>query len=156
MAYSNLASQEDEIMKKIQHLIGLTIVTLAITACQTTPRQYNGMTGYQIENQSTNSATLAYTLAGRADLKLDESKLQRACQKVLNTTQDYKISILSINEIMNPSMGQKNQQSVQLGQSRTSFGLSNTQSLNSSEDLATRQALESRPSSLQVVRYTCS
>lgn len=143
-------------MKKIQRLIGFTVMTLAITACQTTPRQFNGMTGYQIENKSANSATLAYTLAGRADLKLDENKLQRACQKVLNTTQNYKISILSINEIINPSLDQKNQQSVQLGQSRTSFGLSNTQSLNSSEDFATRQALESRPSSLQVVRYTCS
>ncbi len=143
-------------MKKIQNLIGLTMLTIAITACQTTPRQFNGMTGYQIENKSTNSATLAYTLAGRSDLKLDENKLQRACQKVLNTTQNYKLNILSINEIMNPSLGQNNEQAVQLGQSRTSFGLSNTQSLNSSEDYATRQALESRPSSLQVVRYTCS
>ena len=143
-------------MKKIQRLIGFTVMTLAISACQTTPRQFNGMTGYQIENQGPNSATLADTLAGRADLKLDESKLQRACQKVLSSTQNYKISILSINEIMNPSRGQNDQQAVQLGQSRTSFGLSNTQSLNSSEDFATRQALESRPSSLQVVRYTCS
>lgn len=143
-------------MKKIQNIIGLTMLTIAITACQTTPRQFNGMTGYQIENKSTNSATLAYTLAGRSDLKLDENKLQRACQKVLNTTQNYKLNILSINEIMNPSLGQNNEQAVQLGQSRTSFGLSNTQSLNSSEDYATRQALESRPSSLQVVRYTCS
>lgn len=156
MAYLNLASQEDLIMKKIQRLIGLTVMTLAIAACQTTPRQFNGMTGYQIENKSANSATLAYTLAARSDQKIDESKLQRACQKVLNSTQNYKISILSINEIMNPSRGQKDQQAVQLGQSRTSFGLSNTQSLNSSEDFATRQALESRPSSLQVVRYSCS
>ncbi len=143
-------------MKKIQSLIGLTVMTLAITACQTTPRQFNGMTGYQIENQSTNSATLAYTLSGRSDQKIDENKLQRACQKVLNSNQSYKLSVLSINEIINPSLGQKDSRSVQLGQSRTSFGLSNTQSINSSEDIATRQALESRPSTLSVVRYTCS
>lgn len=54
---------------------------LGLTACQTTPRQYNGVTGYQIENQSSNSATLAYTLSGRADRDLDEDKLQRACKK---------------------------------------------------------------------------
>ena len=143
-------------MKKIQSLIGLTVMTLAITACQTTPRQFNGMTGYQIENQSTNSATLAYTLSGRSDQKIDENKLQRACQKVLNSNQSYKLSVLSINEIINPSLGQKDSRSVQLGQSRTSFGLSNTQSITSSEDIATRQALESRPSTLSVVRYTCS
>ncbi|EXV40830.1 hypothetical protein ABTE62_18850, partial [Acinetobacter baumannii] len=37
-----------------------------------------------------------------------------------------------------------------------SFGLSNTPSLNNGEDYATRQALEARPSTLKVVRYTCS
>lgn len=143
-------------MNKITLAIGFTSICMALSACQTTPRQYNGMTGYQIEHQSTNSVTLAYTLAGRADQKLDESKLQRACQKVLNSHQNYKISVLSVNEIINPALGTSGNKSVQLGQSRTSFGLSNTQSINSSEDIATRQALESRPSTLSVVRYTCT
>ena len=44
----------------------------------------------------------------------------------------------------------------QIGQSRTSVGLSNTQGLYSDQDYATRQALEARPSTLRVVRYTCS
>ena len=137
-------------------LVGLALVALGLAACQTTPRQYNGATGYQIETQNSNTATLAYTLSGRAGQKLDESKLQRACQKVLNSNQRYTLSILSINEIANPSLAHQDARSVQLGQSRTSFGLSNTQAINSSEDLATRQALESRPSTLSVVRYSCS
>ena len=140
---------------KIITCAGLGLMVLALSACQTTPRQYNGMTGYQIESQSNNSATLAYTLSGRADRDLDASKLQRACQKVLGANKTYKISVLSINEIINPQTAQ-NQAGVQLGHSRPSFGLSNTPNLNNSEDYATRQALETRPSTLHVVRYTCS
>lgn len=143
-------------MKKTHQILAFTLVSMALSACQTTPRQYNGMTGYQIENQSTNSATLAYTLAGRKDQQLDKNKLIRACQKVLGTKQNYQINVLSVNEIINPSLGQKDQKNIKLGQTRTSFGLSNTQTSTSSEDYATRQALETRPSTLSVVRYTCS
>ncbi|WP_010113185.1 hypothetical protein [Acinetobacter sp. P8-3-8] len=142
-------------MKKITFL-GLGCLMLGLTACQTTPRQYNGVTGYQIENQSSNSATLAYTLSGRADRDLDEDKLQRACKKVLGENKSYKIAVLSVNEIINPQTASNDQKGVQLGHSRTSFGLSNTPNLNNSEDYATRQALETRPSTLHVVRYTCS
>lgn len=143
-------------MKKTHQILAFTLVSMALSACQTTPRQYNGMTGYQIENQSANSATLAYTLAGRKDQQLDKNKLIRACQKVLGTKQNYQINVLSVNEIINPSLGQKDQKNIKLGQTRTSFGLSNTQTSTSSEDYATRQALETRPSTLSVVRYTCS
>ncbi len=141
-------------MKKIT-FAGLSLVVLALSACQTTPRQYNGVTGYQIENQSINSATLAYTLSGRADRNLDVDKLQRACKKVLGENKTYKISVLSVNEIINPQIADS-QTGVQIGHSRTSFGLSNTQVANSSENYATRQALDTRPSTLHVVRYTCS
>jgi len=142
-------------MNKIT-MASLGLVVLALSACQTTPRQYNGVTGYQIENQSNNSATLAYTLSGRADRDLDNDKLQRACKKVLGENKTYKISVLSVNEIINPQIASTEQNGVQLGHSRTSFGLSNTQSVNSSENYATRQALDTRPSTLHVVRYTCS
>lgn len=143
-------------MKKLTTVIGLGLTLLTLAACQTTPRQYNGVTGFQIENKTATTATLAYTLAGRANRDLDENKLQRACQKTLNTTKQYKLNVLSVNEIANPNFEQQDPQGVQLGQSRTSFGLSNTQGYNSTEDMATRQALDARPSSLHVVRYTCS
>lgn len=144
------------LMKQLTTVIGLGLTILTLAACQTTPRQYNGVTGFQIEDKTATTATIAYTLAGRANRDLDENKLQRACQKTLNTTQQYKLNVLSVNEIANPNFAQKDQQGVQIGQSRTSFGLSNTQGYNSTEDMGTRQALESRPSSLHVVRYTCS
>lgn len=142
-------------MNNTYKLLGLGFMALGLAACQSTPLQYNGNVGYQIESQSPNSATLAYTLASRQNQQVDERKLQRACQKVLGLNKQYKIDILSISDIANPAI-QTPQYGRQLGHSRTSVSLSNTPDLYNSEDMATRQALEARPSTLSVVRYTCS
>ena len=140
-------------MKKTNLLI-IVSGTLLVAACQSTPHQYNGVTGYKIENKTTTSATLTYTLAARGNSEVDEKKLQHACKQVLGMEKTYKISILSVNEIMNPT--KQEQYGVQLGNSRATFGLSNSPDLNNTEGYATRQALETRPTTLQVVRYTCS
>ncbi len=86
---------------------------------------FNGQTGFQIESKSADSATLAYTLAGRQNQQLDANKLQRACQKVLNTQKTYKLQILSVNEIANPAL-ENTQYGRQIGNTRANFGLSNT------------------------------
>ena len=140
-------------MKKTNLLI-IVSGTLLVAACQSTPHQYNGVTGYKIENKTTTSATLAYTLAARGNSEVDEKKLQHACKQVLGMEKTYKISILNVNEIMNPT--KQEQYGVQLGNSRATFGLSNSPDLNNTEGYATRQALETRPTTLKVVRYTCS
>lgn len=140
-------------MKKTNLLI-IVSGTLLVAACQSTPHQYNGVTGYKIENKTTTSATLAYTLAARGNRDVDEKKLQHACKQVLGMEKTYKISILSSTEIMNPT--KQEQYGVQLGNSRATFGLSNSPDLNNTEGYATRQALETRPTTLKVVRYTCS
>ena len=140
-------------MKKTNLLI-IVSGTLLVAACQSTPHQYNGVTGYKIENKTTTSATLTYTLAARGNSDVDEKKLQHACKQVLGMEKNYKISILSSNEIMNPT--KQEQYGVQLGNSRATFGLSTSPDLNNTEGYATRQALETRPTTLKVVRYTCS
>ena len=140
-------------MKKTNLLI-IVSGTLLVAACQSTPHQYNGVTGYKIENKTKTSATLTYTLAARGNSEVDEKKLQHACKQVLGMEKTYKISILSVNEIMNPT--KQEQYGVQLGNSRATFGLSNSPDLNNTEGYATRQALETRPTTLKVVRYTCS
>ena len=142
-------------MKKIE-MIGSCLIVLMLTACQSVPRQHNGATGYQIENKSENFATISYTLSARANQNIDEHKLQRTCQQVLGHTQQYKTTILSVNEIANPNYKTQETQQVQIGQSRTSFGLSNTQSLYSNEDYNTRLSLETKPSLLRVVRFNCT
>ena len=140
-------------MKKTNLFLIISSAAL-ITACQSTPHQFNGVTGYQIENKTATSATIAYTLAARNNRDLDEKKLQHACNQVLGIGKTYKISILSVNEIINTV--EQEQYGVKLGNSRATFGLSNSPDLNNSEGYATRQALETRPSTLKVVRYTCS
>ena len=140
-------------MKKTNLFLIISSAVL-ITACQSTPHQFNGVTGYQIENKTTTSATIAYTLAARNNQDLDEKKLQHACNQVLGIGKTYKISILSVNEIINTA--QQEQYGVKLGNSRATFGLSNSPDFNNSEGYATRQALEARPTTLKVIRYTCS
>lgn len=142
-------------MQRLTQLCSLLGCVLLLSACQTTPNAYNGATGYQIENKTENTATLVYTLSGRANQDIDAKKLQRACQKTLSPTKTYKISILSSNEIQNPTAAET-AYGMQIGQSRTSFGLSNTPNLNNGENYASRQSLETRPSTLRVVRYTCA
>jgi starvation-inducible outer membrane lipoprotein len=141
-------------MQNIYKLAALSTFIL-LAACQTTPRSYNGVTGYSIESQSDTAATLAYTLAGRQNQQLDANKLQAACQKVLGQHKNYQIKVLSINEIANPKQSDE-AYGRQIGNSRTSFALSNTKELHSEQNYATLQALEASPSTLHVVRYTCS
>lgn len=141
-------------MNNIYTLLGLGLIAIGLSACQSTARQYNGTVGYQVEHQTKNTATISYTLAGRKNQDVNQSKLQHACSKVLGENKTYTLKILSINEIINPE--QNVEFGRQLGNTRTSIGLSNTPSLNNSESIATRQALDARPATLHVVRYTCS
>lgn len=128
---------------------------LLLAACQTKPQPYNGMAGYEIESVSPNTATLRYTLAANSKSQNEQKKLHRACQQVLGLNKNFNIQILSSSEIDNHQT-QATSTGLRIGQSKTSFGLSNTPSSNNSEDYSTRQALENRPSTLKVVRYTCS
>ena len=142
-------------MKIIYKTLALGLTAITLTACQSAPRAYNGQSGYQIESQTADSATLAYTLAGRQNQQLDANKLQRACQKVLGQHRTFKLNILSINEIANPATTAQ-QYGRQIGNSRASFGLSNTPDLRNTDNLGAQNALDARPATLRVVRYTCS
>lgn len=102
-------------MNKTVITFGLSLLTLVLSACQTAPRQFNGMTGYVVEEQNQDRLTMSYTLAIRSDLKPDESKLIKACQKITGSNQAYTINILSINEIPNPSQLLKEHESIQIG-----------------------------------------
>lgn len=157
MSYSaiEITRLEMTFMKIALKLFTIGCCTTFLAACQSTPQTYNGHAGYQIEAQNATSATLAYTLAGRQNQQLDENKLQRACQKVLGQHRTFKLNILSINEIVNPASTSQ-QYARQIGNSRASFGLSNTPDLRNTDNLGAQNALDARPATLRVVRYTCS
>lgn len=142
-------------MKMTLKLLGLSAFAIGLTACQNVPQSYNGNSGYQVESKTENSAIISYTLAVHANRVANQNKLQNACKKVLGANQDYKIEILSTNEIANPaSIPVSN--GVQIGKTHTTFGLSNTSSNNNDDDYAMRNAMQTRPSTLTVIRYRCS
>ncbi len=140
-------------MKKV-HFLLIGISTILFTACQTAPQGYNGVSGYQIEQQNQNTALLSYTLAARTSEQKTAQRLQAACQKVLGQKQNYQIKILSQNEIINPQQDNSSQ-GIQIGHSRASFGLSNTPDLKNADNYAANQALDARPDTLKVIRYIC-
>lgn len=144
-------------MKNTMIIFAMTGLGLGLSACQSLPQQNEkSFVGYKVESKTDRTAVLAYTLAGRQNQQRDESKLQRACQKELGAHKTYQLRILSMNEVVNPAANQQDPFGRQLGQSRTSIGLSNTPELHSTENYATRQALDARPSSLRIVRYSCN
>jgi hypothetical protein len=128
--------------------------SFVLAACQTIPKSYNGVSGYQIERQTEQTAILSYTLAAKKNLDLNTKRLQAACQKVLKQPKDYKITVLSEQEIINPQ-NDKPDQGVQIGKSRATFGLSNIPDHTQADNQATNQALETRPDTLRVIRYSC-
>lgn len=143
------------IMQKTTALILLGFIgTLA--ACQSVSQQYNGKTGYQVEQRTTSSATLTYTLASDRNPEREMKKLQDACAQTLGAQKTYQIKILDTREMVSPVTAAPHSENIALG-SRTTFGFSNTpQTNNNTEAYAARQVEETRPSMLKVVRYTCS
>lgn len=141
-------------MKKTTALFVIISTVLTISACQTTPQQFNGQSGYQVIEKNEDTATINYVLPTRVDKH--PAKLQAACQKVLGSNKQYKIQILSQIEIPNQPV-QTTEFGKQLGQSRTNIALSDTLGLYSDNNTATtNQALAVKPNALLSIRYTCS
>ncbi len=138
-------------MKKI---LCSSALSLGLAACSSMPSAYNGVTGFQVLQQDASSAELRYTLAARNNQTVDTAKLQAACQKVLGGHKTYQIDILNVQEIVNPRK-EDTKYGVTVPKTKAIFALSNTPSLNNSQDMATRQALDTQPSSLTAVVYRC-
>lgn len=141
-------------MKKIAIATTISSLLLSLSACQSTPQHYNGTTGYQIEQRNSNSAIISYTLATQSGNHINQEKLQNTCKKVLGATQNYRIDILSNSEIINPN-NQPATYGVGIGQSRTSFELAQINNA-SDQNNAARNALNTHPNILNVVRYRCN
>lgn len=139
-------------MKKAISVLGTTVAILTLAACQNMPQPYNGTSGYEVESKTEQSAILSYTLATHENQQINQQKLQHACQKVLGKNKTYQVNILSKNEIANPAKNPN--YGVNIGHSQTTFGLVGKNS--QTDNPAARNALETHPNTLQVVRYECS
>lgn len=133
-------------------LLGMSAVILGLTACQNMPQPYNGNSGYQVENQSHDSAILSYTLAVHPNQQANQQKLLNACKKVLGANKNYTITILNTQEIANPALF-TTKDGVNIGRSQATFSLVGR---SSTDNTATRTAMDTHPDTLQVVRYQCS
>ena len=142
-------------MNKTKQLM-LMVITASLAACQSTSQQFNGQTGYQIEQQTASNATLIYTLASKQNANREMQKLQDACQQTLGNTKVYTINIIDSQEIIANNTQALVPTNVALG-TRTTFGFSNTPDMSkNNEAYSAQQVTETRPSTLKVVRYTCS
>ena len=143
-------------MNKTKHVI-LMVITASLMACQTTSQQFNGQTGYQIEQQSASTATLIYTLASKQNATREMQKLHDACQQTLGNTKTYNINVIDSQEIIANTATTASPNNVTLGNTRASFGFSNTPDMSkNNEAYSAQQITETRPTTLKVVRYTCS
>ena len=133
-----------------------SLVSLGVlSACQSTPKTYNGYAGYQVEQRSNRAATLSYTLAANHRTDKEQAKLHAACQAVLGKEKTYTITILDSQEII--AAPQEVRNGIAVGPRSTSLSLSNTpKQAHGTDDYATQQALEVRPTVLKKIRYTCS
>ena len=139
-------------MKKI--LLSCTFIgcSLGLTACQTTSHEFNGQSGYKVIEQSNGSAVMTYALSGST--RNDAAKLQNACKQVLGSNKTYQVNVTNtgeiVNAVVNPEFGR------QIGNSNTKFGLSNTPDLYNTDVSGTNAALEARPTTLRLIRFTCA
>lgn len=141
-------------MKKTSFLIVLSLA--ALVGCQTASQDFNGKTGYQVEQKTTTTATLTYTLASDRNPNKELRKLQDACQHTLGLHKTYNVKILDTQEIVSPRLD-IDQSNLKLGKSHTSFGFSNTPNLNNSQEAySARQLEETKPNILKVIRFNCS
>lgn len=134
--------------------VGTIAVLLGLSGCKSVPMAYNGTTGYQVIQVSQDQAQLRYTLAARSNNALDQNKLQAACQKVLNGSKSYQLEILTVQEIAYPQ-GSTENFGIELPKTQAKFALSNTQGQYNTDNSGMQQALDSKPSTLNIVDYRC-
>lgn len=142
-------------MKKICTALTASNLLFIISACQTTSQTYNGHTGYQIEQNSAQSAVISYTLAIKENTNKTTAKLQSACKKVIGRQQNYKIDILSNSEMINPA-NNPSSYGIGIGQSKTSFELAQINNDGTDQSSAARTAINTHPQVLNIIRYRCT
>src|SRR5690606_19838229 len=140
-------------MRRTTAILALAASTLVMSACQTTPHEFNGQNGYKVLERSENTATLSFILSGRPSQ--DDNRLQPACHHVQGYSKKYISQVLSTNEVVIPETKQADF-GRQIATSHPPTSSSKTPGLYNSEDYGTRQGLEAHPTTVRVIRFSCS
>ncbi len=145
-------------MKAIMTTIGLSTLTMLV-GCQSI-QPYDGKTGYQRQQTSSDQLIISYTLDAKSNSALTETKLKKACAKELGLASNapVRINIIDQKEFANLDQGQNanTDNTVRIANTqRTSFGLSSTPKLSNTNNSAKSDLLGSQPATLKQVTFQC-
>ena len=138
--------------------IGLSTLAILV-GCQTI-QPYDGKTGYQRQQTSSDQLIISYTLDAKSSSVLTETKLKKACAKELGLASNalVRINIIDQKEFANLDQGQNanTDNTVRIANTqRTSFGLSSTPKLSNTNNSAKSDLLGSQPDTLKQVTFQC-
>lgn len=138
--------------------IGLSTLTMLV-GCQSI-QPYDGKTGYQRQQTSSDQLIISYTLDAKSNSALTETKLKKACAKELGLASNapVRINIIDQKEFANLDQGQNanTDNTVRIANTqRTSFGLSSTPKLSNTNNSAKSDLLGSQPATLKQVTFQC-
>ena len=146
-------------MKAILTTLGLSSLAILV-GCQSI-QPYDGKTGYQRQQTSSDQLIISYTLDGKSSNVLTETKLKKACAKELGLASNapVRINIIDQKEFANLNQAQtiNTDNTVRVANTqRTSFGLSSTPKLSNTNNSAKSDLLGSQPATLKQVTFECS
>lgn len=143
--------------------VGKLTVSLAIAAtlaaCQAI-QPFDGQTGYQRESGNSSQVLLSYVMDAKTNDQITQTKLQKACSKVLGLgvgkTASYKVIDQQEFVNVNRNVSADSQQTIPLGATKASFGLSSTPKLSNNDSNAKMDMLDSKPVMLKRITVQCS
>ncbi len=141
--------------------LGLSIITIVVslTACQAI-QPFDGQTGYQRESNNNNQLLLSYVMDAKSNEQITQQKLQKACARELGLgvgkTVSYKVIDQQEFVNINRNTSGDNQQTIALGQTKASFGLSSTPKLSNTDNNAKMDMLDSKPAMLKRITFQCA
>src|SRR5690606_5249179 len=91
-------------MRRTTVILALAASALVLSACQTTPHEFNGQYRYKVLESWIFTAALSYILARRSSH--DEYRLLTACKQLLRANKNYDMHVQSTNEVVNPANNQ--------------------------------------------------
>lgn len=136
----------------------LSIFTL-LAGCQAI-QPFDGQTGYQRESGNNSQLLLSYVMDAKTNPQITQTKLQKACSKELGLSVGKTAGIKVIDQQefvnVNRNVSADSQQTIPLGETRASFGLSSTPKLSNNDNNAKIDMLDNKPVMLKRVTVQCT
>lgn len=138
--------------------LGLSTLSL-LAACQAI-QPFDGQTGYQRESNNNNQLLLSYVMDAKSNEQVTQHKLQKACARELGlgVGKPATYKVIDQQEFVNLNRGSTSdsQNTIALGETKASFGLSSTPKLSNTDNNAKMDMLDSKPAMLKRITFQCT